>query len=199
MPRRELVLFIGLWHITLPLVLDFKLGIPSDFPEVAVWVLKIACIAAPETVARRVGDCGACLFRLLHHRIHFCFCLDVVPDAEFCGAWRRYGNVCVLGELLFGPEHQYQAVRYVEEDDRAAFKFGADDAFCRQAQAVAVEGQGRYRPKIGRDGLGEDGGYTIIPVCAAPAFNVASAAARRLLFLIVLVPSVLNRYPNGVH
>jgi len=49
---------------------DGKLWIPDDLPHVAVGVLEIPRVTAPERRLRRLDHHRACSLRLLHHRIH---------------------------------------------------------------------------------------------------------------------------------
>src|SRR5882762_6609527 len=45
--------------------------IKSDFPQVTVWILEVACVAAIERWLRRFDDLGARLLCLTHGNAHF--------------------------------------------------------------------------------------------------------------------------------
>jgi hypothetical protein len=45
--------------------------IESDFPQVTVWILKVACVAAIERWLRRFDDLRARLLCLPHDSVHF--------------------------------------------------------------------------------------------------------------------------------
>jgi hypothetical protein len=50
-------------------ICDAPLGVPGDLPEVAVRIMEVARISTPESIVGRIGDDGAGLLGLLHHRI----------------------------------------------------------------------------------------------------------------------------------
>ncbi len=61
-----------------------------------------------------------------------------MADAELGRAAARNGNSGVDGEIGAGEEAEPDALE-IEEGDSAVFEFGADDAFRRQVQPVAIK------------------------------------------------------------
>jgi hypothetical protein len=55
------------------LLRDGPLGIPRDLPQMAIRVLKITCVSAPENVPRWFHDDSPRFSCLLHHGINFGF------------------------------------------------------------------------------------------------------------------------------
>src|SRR5690606_29720742 len=113
--------------------------IPYRFPEVAIRVLEVTCVATPEGVLRRLDDYGPGRLRLLHHGIHFGLRTDVVSQGHVGGARRSQRQAAVVGNARPWPEGQLQAWLEIEEGYRTMLEFLADDALAGEPEAVAVE------------------------------------------------------------
>lgn len=46
-------------------------GVPHDLPNVAVWILEVACVSTPKGIARSFNDMRASAFSELHNCIDF--------------------------------------------------------------------------------------------------------------------------------
>ena len=75
--------------------------VESDFPEMAVGVLEVSGVAAPECSLGGFGYCCSSFFRLLHHGVYFLLGSNVVADAEFGGALGCYGDVGIFQSVYF--------------------------------------------------------------------------------------------------
>src|SRR5262245_21552198 len=84
--------------------LDDPLGIPCHFPKVPVGVLKVARVAAPERVVRRLDHDCARLFCLFHYRVDLDFRGDVVPESEIGRARAAEGDPGVVSNALSRPK-----------------------------------------------------------------------------------------------
>lgn len=94
----------------------------------SIGVLERPRIAAPECVVRRVGDRGADPSCLLHHRIHFGFARDIVPECELGRATRPQWDPGFMGHILARPDGELHPVLQIEERNLAVLELGADDA-----------------------------------------------------------------------
>lgn len=105
----------------------------------SIGILERAGIAAPKCVMRRIGDRGACLACLLHHRIHFGLARDIVTERKFGGASRTQGHLGFVCERCAGPDGKFQTMLKIEESDCAMLELCADDALRRQTEPIAIK------------------------------------------------------------
>ena len=109
-----------------------------------VRVLEIAGIAAPESLLRRLDHARAGLDGLSHHGVDLDLARHIVADGEFGRAAAALRHRGVVGDVRALEDRELQAAGKLEEGDGAMLELGADDAFGRQAQAVAVESERRF-------------------------------------------------------
>src|SRR5919106_230717 len=81
------------------LVHDLHLRIPRHLPQMIVGVLKIAGVAAPECLRRRLDYPGPRPTRLFHDRVDFLLAADIVADGELRGAVIGSGNTRIMGNV----------------------------------------------------------------------------------------------------
>src|SRR6188508_2185032 len=105
----------------------------------AVEVLKVAGIAAPECLVRRLDDPRSGPRGLPHDRVDFRRAVYVVTQAHLGGAARTLGDTCVPRQILPGPQGELEAGLEIDEDDRAVLELGAHDASGGKPEPVAVE------------------------------------------------------------
>ncbi|KVZ04366.1 hypothetical protein WL11_14280 [Burkholderia ubonensis] len=111
----------------------------------AVRILKVSGIAAPEGLACRLHEPRAGGDRLLHHSVDLLRAADVVTDRELGRAASGDGHSCVVRNVGAAKKRQLQATLEIEEYDCAMFELRADDAFRFQPQAIAVEAHCRFQ------------------------------------------------------
>ena len=137
------------------------LRVPGDLPQVAVGVVEVAGIAAPEPVAGGVRDDGAGGRGLAHHRVDLFLGGDIVADRDGTQPAGGRGDPRFLGERCAGIERQDQPARELEEGDGAVIELLPDDALGRQAEAVAVVGRGALEIVDGQGKQGDLGLYVV--------------------------------------
>jgi len=106
-----------------------------------VGVEKIAGITAPESVLSGFDDGRPGLVCLVEQRIDFAARGDVVGERKLGRAARPWREPGVEREILARKQRELDAVLKIEESDGAVCKFGADDAFALQPQAVTIKTQ----------------------------------------------------------
>src|SRR5215211_6100317 len=121
------------------LLRDGELRIPQHLPEVAVRVLEVASVAAPEGVVGPFYDACARRAGLLHHGVDFLAAVNVVAEAELRRAALGLRDAGIPREVASLPDGEDEAVLQLEEGDGAVLVFRADDAVGGQAEAVAIE------------------------------------------------------------
>lgn len=116
----------------------------DSLPEMAVGVLEVAGIAAPEGLLRRFHDSRAGLPRPLHDGIDLRLAGDVVAQRELGRAATAERDAGIVRDVAAREERQLQARLQVEEGDGALLELRAEDALGRETQAVAIEADGRF-------------------------------------------------------
>ena len=124
---------------TLTRVLDIAsvregpLRIPGDFPQMAIGVLEIAGIAAPERLLGRLDDDRPGLPGLFHDLIDLGFRRHIVAQAERRCTRRSRGQARILGKARARIERELETALQVEEGHGAVLEFRAEDALRREA------------------------------------------------------------------
>src|SRR5690606_18118512 len=117
------------------------LRIPDNFPDMAVRVLKIAGIAAPESVVRRLDDGSTRGGGGRHHSIHLRPGRNIVPERHFRRAVRAERKAGIVRDAAARPQRKPQAGLELNEHHGAMFEFAADDALGGETEAIAVKAQ----------------------------------------------------------
>src|SRR5262249_3077078 len=115
-----------------------QVRVPGDFPHVAVGVLKVACVAAPERVGGRLDDMGASVAGLRDDVIHLGPRTDVVAQRDRTYA-KRYADGGVVGQVFARIERQPQSRFEIEEDHGAVLELRTYDALGGPAEPVAIK------------------------------------------------------------
>src|SRR5690349_49545 len=68
---------LGAW-----LLVDWEIGVPADFPDVAVGIAEIAGIAAPFALDRARGDLGPGALGLVDQLIHLIVAANIVGKGD---------------------------------------------------------------------------------------------------------------------
>src|SRR5574341_334155 len=84
--------------------LSCPLRVPRDLPQMAVRVLKITGVAAPECIASGLDDLCARFTGLCHNRIHFFFASHIMADGELGRAGSGLGDQRIAGNAVSPPE-----------------------------------------------------------------------------------------------
>jgi hypothetical protein len=129
-------------------------AIPYNFPDMPVRVAEVAGIAAIECVLRRLDDLGAGAPRLLDRLVDLFPARHIVADRERRRTVPGLRQARIVGDVVLRPDRELQSSREVEEGHGAVLEFAADDAFCRQAETIAVKCQ---RPLQVGDGQRQHG------------------------------------------
>ena len=105
-----------------------------------------------------------------------------MAEGEFGGAGRLQRQAGVVRKAATRPQRQFQPGLQVDEDDGAVLELGADDAGCREAEAIAVEPQ-RTVEVI-------DGQHTAIAAATHPDIELIPV-------MLVEAEAVADRGPAG--
>src|SRR5215475_10516768 len=85
---------------------DHPLGIPGHFPQMAIRILKVACVPAPQRLLGWLHDDGASVSRLIHDSIDFHLGRHIVPEGEFRWTGRTQRKPRVVGDAAAWPERK---------------------------------------------------------------------------------------------
>src|SRR5688572_3584246 len=103
--------FLDIPHLLLfGLILDFPGRIPSHFPYVSIWILKVSRVSSPERFLRGLDDVCSGFLSLRQYFIDFLFAISVVSYCEFCPAWILKRESCIVSNTLFRPKCELHAV-----------------------------------------------------------------------------------------
>src|SRR5690606_15371988 len=105
----------------------------------AIRVLEVACIAAPERFLCRLDDRRSGLFGPAHHLVNFGLRRNVMPKRHAGGAWRSKRQARVMRNARARPQRQAQARLQIEEGHRTVLELFADDPFSLKTEPVAIE------------------------------------------------------------
>src|SRR5262245_26305443 len=82
------------------------LGMPGHFPQMAIRILKVACVPAPKRLLGWLNDDGASVSRLMHDCIDFSLGRHVVPERELRWTGRTQRKPRVVGDAAARPERK---------------------------------------------------------------------------------------------
>jgi hypothetical protein len=105
----------------------------------AVRVLEVTRVAAPECLLRRLDDVCPREPRLIHDGIDLRWAFHNMAQAQFGRAARAAGQASVVRQVHPRPDSELEAGLEVEECDSSMLELGADDPLGRKPKAVAVE------------------------------------------------------------
>jgi hypothetical protein len=114
--------------------------VKDNLPGVTIWVLEVPGIATPECCLTGLQNLGAGFGSLSHDFIDFSGRRYVVTQRVFKVAWMCFSETCVSGETPPWPERKAKPILKLEERYCSVLELAANDFFCGEAQAVAVEG-----------------------------------------------------------
>ena len=117
--------------------------VPHDLPKVAIWIVKVTDIAAPERFVRWTGDCRASQECSGYHRINGGACRDIVAECRI-GQVRSDGHhpnrkARVSGNRRTQPERQAHPFLKLEDDGPTARRTDINHLSSREAESVAVK------------------------------------------------------------
>jgi hypothetical protein len=107
----------------------------------AIRILKVSCVATPESVPGRSHNGSAGILCLLHHRIDFSFGSNIVCKCELRGSRVALWDASVLRDARSRPDGEFQSCLQIKEGNRSVLKLLPDDAFGFESQSVTVEMQ----------------------------------------------------------
>jgi hypothetical protein len=122
------------------------MGVPDDFPEVAVGVVEVAGIDPPGPVVR-LGDRGAGELRPAEQLVDLLPALHELTEAERACLRREEVDFGVQRKVAAGVQAEDQAVVELEQCHRTVRAralvgpVGPDDPFGCEAKAVTVKGE----------------------------------------------------------
>src|SRR2546422_662714 len=73
--------------------------------------------------------------------INFRFAVHIMADGKFSGTFRTFRNLCVIRNVVSGPNCEFQAGVQIEEGNGAMLKFSPNNPLRRQAKPVAIESE----------------------------------------------------------
>src|SRR5436190_19053450 len=122
-----------------PSVDDCDCRIPGDLPKMAVRILKVPRVPAPESRVRGIGDHCAGLGGGAHEGVDFLFRPYQMTQRELRGAGRCRSDAGVFGERRTRIERERRTPFHLDEHDRAILELGADDPLGVEPEAVAIK------------------------------------------------------------
>jgi hypothetical protein len=141
----------------------------------AVRVLEVTRVAAPECLLRRLDDACPREPRLIHDGIDLRWAFHNMAQAQFGRAARAAGQAGVVRQVHPRPDSELEAGLEVEECDGSMLELGADDPLGRKPKSVAVEHE---RPLQIIDAQGDQGDAglhfalgSLVEGCGAPVPN----------------------------
>jgi len=94
-----------------------------------IWILKIACVASPKRSRCALDYFCSSSLRLIHDRMDFRLCIDVVADGHFSGARWSLSDPCVMRNRIARPKCQLETRLQIKKSNGAMLKLFADDSF----------------------------------------------------------------------
>src|SRR5215212_11269678 len=83
-------------------------GVPDYFPQVSIGIAKISGIAPIECVLSRLDDFSSGACGLIHYFVNFFPAHNIVSDRESGGADRCLGHAAIVGDVVLGPDSEFQ-------------------------------------------------------------------------------------------
>jgi len=117
----------------------------------AVGILEVAGIAAPERIVRRLHDGGAGAARLLHRGIDLLPAAHVVADGEIGRARGGNRQSGVVRDAGARPQRQPEPGFEVKKCDGAVLELLADDAFGYESERAVERERSRQIVDAERD------------------------------------------------